>query len=307
MLKARIEQIPTRGKQVSGSLLGFQFPFSSYFLCWWWAALAHPLTPWKPTVCVSSHPHVQWPPVGSLKWAPEGAFTPWKLTNANDRDPQEIRKHRPTCLWVPLVPFSDQYVYHLLLGTHKRLFPLLPPSHSECWPLRMPTLDSEYLMDILIFLSSSIKIYLPRVPFLWSSLVAQTVKNLPAMQETQIWSWLGRFPGEGNGYPLQYYCLENSLPGESPGQRSLVGYCCVLGGLWFPSYKALPLHGINRLLLLGVTLKNTTKTFWVFWSQTNPSPGWRQWEVSSALRYTSVSSESTCVYPWPWTTQPKAH
>ena len=29
----------------------------------------------------------------------------------------------------------------------------------------------------------------------------------------------GRFPGEGNGNPLQYYCLENPH-----GQRSLVGY-----------------------------------------------------------------------------------
>ena len=24
-------------------------------------------------------------------------------------------------------------------------------------------------------------------------------------------SGLGRFPGEGNGYPLQYFCLENSM------------------------------------------------------------------------------------------------
>ena len=24
---------------------------------------------------------------------------------------------------------------------------------------------------------------------------------------------LGRFPGEGNGYPLQYSCLENSIDG----------------------------------------------------------------------------------------------
>ena len=30
---------------------------------------------------------------------------------------------------------------------------------------------------------------------------------------------LGRSPGEGNGYPLQYSCLENL-----PGQRSLEGY-----------------------------------------------------------------------------------
>ena len=47
-----------------------------------------------------------------------------------------------------------------------------------------------------------------------ASLVAQTVKNLPAMQETEIWVWsLGqkRSPGEGNGNPLQYSCLENSM------------------------------------------------------------------------------------------------
>ena len=36
------------------------------------------------------------------------------------------------------------------------------------------------------------------------------VKNLPAMQETQVRS-LGRFPGEGNGNPLQYSCLENPM------------------------------------------------------------------------------------------------
>ena len=44
----------------------------------------------------------------------------------------------------------------------------------------------------------------------WASLVAQTVKNLPAMQETQVQS-LGRSPGEGNGNPLQYSCLENFM------------------------------------------------------------------------------------------------
>ena len=44
------------------------------------------------------------------------------------------------------------------------------------------------------------------------SLVAQMVKNLPAntgdpgsIPESR------RFPGEGNGYPLQYSCLENSV------------------------------------------------------------------------------------------------
>ena len=45
-----------------------------------------------------------------------------------------------------------------------------------------------------------------------ASPVAQMVKNLPAMQETWVQS-LGReySPGEGNGNPLQYSCLENSM------------------------------------------------------------------------------------------------
>ena len=42
------------------------------------------------------------------------------------------------------------------------------------------------------------------------SLVVQLVKNLPAMQETQVWS-----PGEGNGNPLQYSCLEIPMDREA--------------------------------------------------------------------------------------------
>ena len=87
--------------------------------------------------------------------------------------------------------------------------------------------------------------------YCWASLVAQLVKNLPAMKETGFYPWvgktpwrrerqptpvflgfpcgsagkesacnvgdlglipgLGRFPGEGKGYPLQYSGLENSM------------------------------------------------------------------------------------------------
>ena len=43
------------------------------------------------------------------------------------------------------------------------------------------------------------------------SLVAQ-IKNLPIMQEIQgLITGLGRSLGEGNGYPLQYSCLENPM------------------------------------------------------------------------------------------------
>ena len=52
--------------------------------------------------------------------------------------------------------------------------------------------------------------------------MAQQVKNLPAMQEMQgrrFDVWVGKIPGEGNGYPLQYSCLKKSC-----GQRSLASY-----------------------------------------------------------------------------------
>ena len=87
--------------------------------------------------------------------------------------------------------------------------------------------------------------------FVWASLIAQLVKNLPAMQRPQFNSWvgkicwrqdrlptpvflgvpggsagkesaggagdlssipgLGRSPGEGKGHPLQCFGLENSM------------------------------------------------------------------------------------------------
>ena len=46
----------------------------------------------------------------------------------------------------------------------------------------------------------------------WGSLVAQRLKHLTAMQETQVRSlgWEDS-PGEGKGNPLQYSCLENPM------------------------------------------------------------------------------------------------
>ena len=65
---------------------------------------------------------------------------------------------------------------------------------------------------------------------LGSVLVAQMVKNLPAMEETpDSIPGSGRSPGEGNGYLLQYSWRRPQqptlvfLPGRSRGQRSLVG------------------------------------------------------------------------------------
>ena len=45
----------------------------------------------------------------------------------------------------------------------------------------------------------------------WAFQVAQTVKNLPAMQTQGLTPGSGRSPGEVNGNSLQYSCLENSM------------------------------------------------------------------------------------------------
>ena len=62
--------------------------------------------------------------------------------------------------------------------------------------------ESPPLLDIRIFPSESIST-LP---------LAQWVKNPPAIQETGETGsipGLGKYPGAGNGHPLQYSCLGN--------------------------------------------------------------------------------------------------
>ena len=55
----------------------------------------------------------------------------------------------------------------------------------------------------------------------WASVVPQLVKNPPAMRiDLGSVPGLGRYPGEGKGYPLQYSGLENSM--DSPwGHKDL--------------------------------------------------------------------------------------
>ena len=52
-----------------------------------------------------------------------------------------------------------------------------------------------------------------------ASQVAQTIKNPPAMQETQIHSLSQEDPRRRKWQPIPVF-----LPGESHGQRSLAGY-----------------------------------------------------------------------------------
>ena len=60
------------------------------------------------------------------------------------------------------------------------------------------------MITVLLF-----SMYFPSLLIVWASLVAQTIKRLPAMWETQVQS-LG---WEDPGNPLQYSCLENPMDG----------------------------------------------------------------------------------------------
>ena len=57
----------------------------------------------------------------------------------------------------------------------------------------------------------------------WASLVAQLVKNLPAMQENWLGliPGLGRSPGEGKGYPHKNMCIFLEKPAFKQGGPQL--------------------------------------------------------------------------------------
>ena len=61
-------------------------------------------------------------------------------------------------------------------------------------------------------------VYLFNLNFIyqWASLVAQTVKNLPAMQRPRFDPWFGKIPWRRKWQPTPVF-----LPGEFQGQRSL--------------------------------------------------------------------------------------
>ena len=70
----------------------------------------------------------------------------------------------------------------------------------------------EPLNMIHITFHSMVPVYHYLLEFHWASPVAQVVENLPANEGvTDSIPGSGRYPGKGNGNPLQYSCLENSM------------------------------------------------------------------------------------------------
>ena len=78
------------------------------------------------------------------------------------------------------------------------------------------------------------------------------VKNLPACAgDAGSVSGLGRFPGEGNGNPLQYSCLENRIRGRGPWgtaghwvwkESDMTGHTCPVVDLF---YNVVPISAVQ--------------------------------------------------------------
>ena len=110
-----------------------------------------------------------------------------------------------------------------------------------------------------------------------ASLVAQLVKNPPAMWRPGFNPWVGKIPGEGKGYPLQYSGLENSMDcivhGVTESQTQLSNFhftsppistrgIMVRGDLWCGSKKGESV-GKTGLSLLGPDRRNLFFLFYV--------------------------------------------
>ena len=84
------------------------------------------------------------------------------------------------------------------------------------WKILQTTVASSHIME------KTQRSYYKETDTWLTSLVAQIVKNLPAMQETQIQSLGWEDSGEGNGSPLQYSYLENPMD-RGPWQATVHG------------------------------------------------------------------------------------
>ena len=87
------------------------------------------------------------------------------------------------------------------------------------------------------------------------SLVAQAIKSQPAMQETWVRSlgWEDS-PGEGNGNPFQYSCLENPMDG---GAWQAIVHGVAKSRTWLSNFTFF-LSFLLRYFLILKTKKNSS-------------------------------------------------
>ena len=86
------------------------------------------------------------------------------------------------------------------------------------------------------------------------SLIAQSVENPPEMQETRVWllGWEDS-PGEGNGNPLQYSCLENHMD-RGAWQVTVYGFARV-GHNWATTHTACYIYLLYIIYMFYITYR----------------------------------------------------
>ena len=105
---------------------------------------------------------------------------------------------------------SSQYVRMFYVRMFQVASPLSPLFFN--WSI----VDLQYWVSFWCTAQQLSYTYVYMIRMCWALLAAQTVKNLPAVQEILLRSpGSGRSPGEGNSNPLQYSCLENSMDREA--------------------------------------------------------------------------------------------
>ena len=94
--------------------------------------------------------------------------------------------------------------------------------HSPWYVARSPSSNQELLIwwkctEVQCYMEAHFPDVQEHILNHFASLLAQMVKNLPHCNAGDWGSipGLGRSPGEGNDYPLQYSCLENSMEREA--------------------------------------------------------------------------------------------
>ena len=81
-------------------------------------------------------------------------------------------------------------------------------------------MNSLVVISVYYILYTTWTIHSPKYLSTIAPLVAQSVKNLPAVPvDMGLIPGLGKSPGGGHGNPLQYSCLENPH-----GEKRLMGY-----------------------------------------------------------------------------------
>ena len=92
-----------------------------------------------------------------------------------------------------------------------------------------------------------------------TSLVAQTESVCLQCGRPGFNPWVGKFPGEGNGNPLQYSCLENPMDGGAwcPWGRKELG---TTERLHFLIYTVMSFFSfITKLFVMPVVLVETSR------------------------------------------------